>query len=388
MVVWKTVGEYVAYMSTAAGRNSVVPNLVQMKKNALFGPYLDDGAKGYTLAAIHVLESVGIACSPLAALAILISTAAGSISDMIATHSTAMLSCTDTLDPAHVPFSTFSPTALLVDILQFFNSSQWSKQMGMLNPYRYSLIVTALDIVHPYTQSLLWAARIVTGVPSLYNEIYFTNKIDALPQRRQTCLLREGLSSALNEQEAINKKIADIDVKVNAYADKRTKNNQLWELLREKCLTKVVKEYSYTFCFFGRVTQGSTHLGTFAEPSLKVGTTATHSHRKMTWDKYVLDYVASWLSPIQSVSSASSSLSSIGNSTVHWFQDGQLCHISGKTKPRAAKAVYRCHSEDAIIEVEEAEVCVYSFVIGTPVVCSQEEEALLLKKLEKLGVFS
>ena len=260
-----------------------------MQKNTLFGPFLENGEKGYLLAGIVICELFGIALSPIIVPLNYISSFLMEniyilFDNIESYYNNRLLDSPD--------FNLCYCINLVYTDIQKDNTILY-KIFRFINPYRYSLIMSILDYFHYYYSTPNYIFNLISKSPYMYYDYYIEKKYISLPQRRHACLLRYGVQTAENELTKIknkiekeeknnnkkNKKIKNKKEKKNARIVKRSyenknKNNDIdeevdfgpsdsWESLKNICLQGKFGEYDYNFCFFGEFKQGDTLLGKF-----------------------------------------------------------------------------------------------------------------------------
>lgn len=185
------------------------------------------------------------------------------------------------------------------DILRYFD------------PFRYPSVVTLLDFLHPYYSGPSWVFGVILQTPYSYYGYYVDKSHHRMPGTQHACLLRSGIKSAEEETEKIDKKIENEEFLQSEDLEKRKKLGKIsrtekkknrgqkkteenknsglsmlshmdfgpedsWKSAIGKCLEGRFGEYHYTFCFFGKFTQGNTLLGTFKD----WGTHPVHGKRE------------------------------------------------------------------------------------------------------------
>lgn len=336
--VWRTVGEYLAYMNTTAGRASVKLNPTQVRKNTLLGPYLENGDKGKRLFAMHLCDLIGLTLlpvtAPLRAVLYLADLALSPMQSIVGAFASPFDEATT---ESHTPFSNLTVRAILFDIGNLTSSSQWRYVQNLLDPNRYSAVTTALDALHPYLRVLRFVAHIVYEVPVFYADVWYYGKHQQLPPKRQTCLLREGVAAAEVELVALQKQIKDLDELFRRGAGQTVSSAHLWEHAQGRCVSKEVG-YNYEFCFRDRISQGSVLIGTYTTSPKERGKSALSTPaRSVGLQQYVLGIIAEWLGSGTPVKPLSDSISSSGASSVEVvdsYENGATCFIGGDHVPR------------------------------------------------------
>ena len=288
--IFVLLSDYMNFLQSIAGQNFHKKNVKEMQKNTLFGPYLENGEEGYTLAGIVICEMLGIVFSPVIVplhyISIFLMRNINLLYDNVEVYfNNRILDSPDFnicyyLNNIYIDIQT--DNTILFKIFRF------------LNPYRYSLIMSILDYFHFYYSTPNYIFNLVLQSPYMYYDYYIENKYISLPQRRHACLLRSGIDTAekelsimknkINEEEKKefdkkNNKIKNKKEKKNARNVKRNKINKndiknqnqnvdfglsdSWESLKNICLQGNFGEYEYNFCFFGKFKQGETVLGEF-----------------------------------------------------------------------------------------------------------------------------
>lgn len=339
--VFRTVGEYVDFMNSTTGRMSVTPNPTQMRRNTLLGPYLEFGDQGFILAAIHMTELAGFFVSVLALPSRTARYFASAAFTFTQTQCSAYLQ-------AHSYVSASSNNTISERIflavnatLETVHSLLSSPAVALLtNPYRYSLVVDLMDRLHPLTQTIHWVATICFGAPQFYYDVWFKQKLQSLPQKRQACLLREGLLAARRELAVIDEGLRSIDQQLKGATATKANDLQLWELVRGKCLTKEMAPYTYQFCFFGRVSQDHTTIGEYKDPAAIKTTAAlkktkSSSTETLSWDTWMLKVIADWFQINTDRSEKKvTKVADTSGKTTQMYTGGQACFVNGNSKER------------------------------------------------------
>ena len=113
--------------------------------------------------------------------------------------------------------------------------------------------------------------------------------------------------------------------------DRYGNDGALWPL-RDACLKKVARGYTYEICFFGKAKQDSNRLGDFAE----------------------------------------STLDSAGRVVGMTFRNGAPCYNG---PPRSMRVTFVCGTGTGdILDIDEPETCVYTATVATPVACFDDDD--------------
>lgn len=125
----------------------------------------------------------------------------------------------------------------------------------------------------------------------------------------------------------------------------------IFRALKGKCVSRTTGEYTYEMCHHGRISQTSNRGG--APVSLGY-------------------FRAIDIEPIdpRHMPTLPSGLDQPRVRTTLRFDDGQSCW-NGPRRRTAVTVV--CSAHDELISVAEEEMCVYRFVVGSPVVCVESE---------------
>lgn len=199
-----------------------------------------------------------------------------------------------------------------------------------------------------------------------------------------------------------------------------------WEAVKGLCLEQTISSYVYKFCFFKDVRQGVTLLGRFKNWGVRgsgedEGEAPRKSRRfskktdasrpaadESPWVINSFEVVG--LGNKQSDSSVkkddayySAQVRGIGNfclllsshsrlnrktSSILAFQhytNGARCQ--GQKKTRSVQVTFQCSPDHAILDVVETEICSYDMIVATPMLCTENADALSTASLGKLGVF-
>lgn len=275
LLLWRTVGEYLLFMNTTTGMSSLTPSPLQRRKDALFGPYLEEGRKGEVLFRIHVFQLLGILLSPLTLSSFAVMQSLHKLIPIIFQSFAPAVSpahtCESSEDSQCLPRSTLMGdflNSIDQDITDFLSSSLYQNVLPFCNPYRYSLVLNIINYLHPYTQSIRWAVHVAITSPWFLYDVLVLQKQNQLPPRRQACLLREGLLAATKELISTERKVQSIEAgaeeeEMKGRLKSSSSDQHLWELLRGECVSKESSSYMYTFCFFGSITQNHVTIGRY-----------------------------------------------------------------------------------------------------------------------------
>ena len=344
ILIWKTFGEYADFMGTPAGRVSVEPTPTQRRREALFGRYLEYGHKGAILAAMHLIEFSWLVLSPLSTITWAVRLSLTAASDSLTLFLPPVLQ----RSLNSLPLNRGILGSLGVD------ESQWQQLLGYFNPYRYGWAVSVLDRLHPYSQSLRWTYTVFVNTPRLYYDLWLTSKERQLPQRRQACLLRQGLAAGTAEAVTISQELRSLEAHIQRIHHRR-QNPELFETDRRSCLAKEINSCSYTFCDRRSIYQGSTLLGYYDETH-----SIAHSREDgiLTRFAYISDLIFApfGYSVVKNISTVSGEV----HLTYHFYNNGDICSLNGRFVARSVSVEFLCKEVDTIIDVVEGKVTTIS----------------------------
>ena len=205
---FRTLYDYIKYINSPAGqnaRNTMSAN--DLREDTLFGPYLERGTRGHQEGVVIMIDFIGILLSPLyfaiSGVYILInklfhSTMWSYVYSSIQ-HTTHTLvnysSITTSLLPPLPPYIT--PPSYLhtlnTHIQEFLHYTTSINYSTLLDPSRYSPIMSILEYIHPLPFIHMFIYTILLHQPLYYYQYYMTNYRSRLPQRVSACLLRSGV---------------------------------------------------------------------------------------------------------------------------------------------------------------------------------------------------
>jgi hypothetical protein len=384
--VHHTLGEYLDYTTSPAGVAARRLTLQQTRRETtLFGPFLETGEYGQTLAAQIASEALGL----LFMLPISLPFYVASQFWEIAFDSTWAFveECvvsnpfTDSKNLKRTGIAVidkviskiesflFSGFRQLCSIEKIKSGSQFLLDtavegtlafeiVSFLDYNRYSLIMDTFQIVEHNTKSLQWVFGIAYRSPITFFT-FLSTPIDRslLPVHRDACTLRAAADVLRAEQiavadrlrvarEASEARIIKEDSKSEATRVKKSlAAHGDWEALLDSCV-KITKNQSnglahnYELCFFGEAKQDRTSVGKF-------------SH----WEQMGQDINASLVTKISGNPTPSEILlasNQLGTFDRLVYTDGQRCLANKKN--RISYVYLQCGEQSSIIAVSEIEV--------------------------------
>lgn len=191
-------------------------------------------------------------------------------------------------------------------------------------PYFEAMVDTLLDV--------LIKANVITDVKRMRPK-----SSSAADELENVSAARRAHTDAANH---LSRTTHDLSTRKNKLSDFSTRYGRQAEFkaLESKCFSKDMGEYTYEYCFFGRATQipnnggAQISLGTFTNFNPK-------NDREMEEDEF-------WMQQI--------------------YARGQKCWNGPE---RSAIVDLQCGVENKVLDVFEAEKCIYSIKVATPAVC-------------------
>eukprot|EP01038_Epipyxis_sp_PR26KG_P009870 gene9870-13277_t len=197
------VGELVTYLSSAAYQKPKELTKIELRKRALFSPFLEDGSRGHLLALQIILEIIGIISSPI----------------ILSTHWLLhyfslfqtfvwdkIIECSD---------NNQLPLTLRAYCLFIKSSDEDDSRLANILSYidynRYSALTSFYDNFQEYFRNQIWMIRYIWLTPTVYFDYFYNKKNILLPPRRQSCLLREGLLAIEKEIIYLQNEIREIE---------------------------------------------------------------------------------------------------------------------------------------------------------------------------------
>ncbi|PWY98421.1 hypothetical protein BCV70DRAFT_201738 [Testicularia cyperi] len=196
-------------------------------------------------------------------------------------------------------------------------------------PYFEAMVDTLLDV--------LIKANIITDVKRMRPKSGSDGD-----EPENVALARKAHTDASSQ---LSKTRSDLETRTNKLKDMSTKYGRQMEFksLENKCVSKDMGEYTYEYCFFGRAKQipnnggGQISLGTFTNWNPR-------KDRESWQDEF-------WTQQI--------------------YARGQKCWNGPE---RSAIVDLVCDVDNALLDVFEAEKCIYSIKVSTPAVCFPPEQ--------------
>ncbi len=193
-------------------------------------------------------------------------------------------------------------------------------------PYFEAMVDTLLDV--------LIKANVITDVKRMRPKSPTSSSSD---EPENVAAARKAHTDSANHLTRVNSDLATRKNKLKDFATRYGRSAE-FKALENKCFSKDMGEYTYEYCFFGRATQipnsggAQISLGTFANFNPK-------QDRSMEEDEF-------WLQQI--------------------YARGQKCWNGPE---RSAIVDLKCGVENKVVDVFEAEKCIYSITVETPAVC-------------------
>ena len=299
--VFVLLGDYMNYVQSKAGNLFHQKTVNEIQRSTLFGPFLEDGEKGFLLFCLVSSETVGLIFSPLIF-------SLNSIRNIIFSQ---VIKVDNNMKLLLNSIIENNPNSTVSTLYSHINSTYTATEtegtninniIRFLDPFRYSGIMTVFDFLYPYYSGPIWVLGVIWQTPSMYYDYYVRSLYENLPERRHACLLKYGIKTAENELKSVEMKIVKEDnirsEKINKEKNKNNnkknkkiardkkrkddkknnKNNEIisyenvdfgpsdsWENVKELCLENTFNDYKYNFCFFGKFYQGNTLLGKFSD---------------------------------------------------------------------------------------------------------------------------
>lgn len=200
-------------------------------------------------------------------------------------------------------------------------------------PYFEAMVDTLLDV--------LMKANVITDVKRMRPKSSVGSESEpetvSVARRAHTDAAAH-LSRTTHELSSLKQKLSEFSTRYGRSAE--------FKALENKCFSKDMGEYTYEYCFFGRATQIPNNGG--AQISLGTFTNFNPKHDKSA------DEDAYWLQQI--------------------YARGQKCWNGPE---RSAIVDLECSTENKVLDVFEAEKCIYSIKVATPAVCfpPQQQQA-------------
>jgi hypothetical protein len=309
------LGEYLGFADSPGGKISRESTPRRRKQNTLFGPFLENGRKGYLHGQLFMLEITGLILSPVTMMMRAMGYVAGQAAQFAwyrverCAYPNAVLTGTALLESPDVKVELqnigvdfpSSAAAMCKLILQYdVEGSMVANALSVVDYTSYSVIMTMLDVWGGYffTPSYMW--EVIYRSPVLYWDYYVTNKTAQLPPQRNSCLLRTAIDAAHEEIRRLRERIDTQETLIRETAAKRlasppsedtdqdggrrskrgrrgqvaaAKNKVAldfgvegtWESVLNSCLESAVGGHEYQFCFFGEIRQDDVRsLGHFS----------------------------------------------------------------------------------------------------------------------------
>jgi hypothetical protein len=282
--IFDTLGEYESFYSGPGGKVATRKTVGQMRRDSLFGPYLEHGHQGYMEGLSVIAEILGVLASPIIVPLQLSMVGVNIAANFIWEQADKCARNEESMEPIRS-----------VCIFVAHMNDEGSAIQAILNLLDITLFNEVqsyvLEFVQPIIRPPLWLFSVMWGTPKMLYDYYWLGLMRQLPARRNCCLLREGESALLKELDAVNVKIAEYESKqlsssgpvstatpsgerlaALSEASKKKKptatdidfgSDNSWELVNGDCVEENIGKYKYRFCFFGNVKQGSTLLGNF-----------------------------------------------------------------------------------------------------------------------------
>lgn len=193
-------------------------------------------------------------------------------------------------------------------------------------PYFEAMVDTLLDV--------LMKANVITDVKRMRPKSATSSTTD---EPENVTSARRAHTDAANHLSRLSNDLATRKHKLSEFASRYGRQSE-FKHLENKCFSKDMGEYTYEYCFFGRATQIPNNGG--AQISLGTFTNFNPTgDKKMEEDGY-------WLQQI--------------------YARGQKCWNGPE---RSAIVDLQCGVEIEVLDVFEAEKCIYSIKVATPAVC-------------------
>lgn len=272
--VFTSVGEYEKFFSNTASSAILTKSSSQMKRETLFGPFLEFGERGYIEAACAASELIGIVLSPLTLsvrLFLKMLEVTWSFCWRQADFCQSNSECPYLLRLISMELMTIdSEDSIFFPLIQFFDLSS----NGLFNDITEWLV---LRFHVP-----LWVGSIAWRSPVMYWDYYVMGRGNELPPRRNTCLLKAGVQEAeiqlmdviqkLKEKEEArevalggsghSKSTKKLKLQKNSSSIDFGKD-RIWESVSRLCLEGTFEQYKYKLCLFDTVKQDKLLIGKF-----------------------------------------------------------------------------------------------------------------------------
>lgn len=215
-------------------------------------------------------------------------------------------------------------------------------------PYFEAMIDTFLDV--------LLKANVISDVKRMRPKSSSSSSSSMANEPENVSIARRAHTDASNLVSRLSNDLATKKHKLNEYSSRFGRASE-FKALENKCFRKDMGEYTYEYCFFGRATQIPNNGGG-APVSLGTFTNFNPANDKS------MDEDAYWMQQI--------------------YARGQKCWNGPE---RSAIVDLECGVDNQVLDVFEAEKCIYSIKVVTPAVCfasqSQQEQQRQKKKKEE-----
>ena len=169
--------------------------------------------------------------------------------------------------------------------------------------------------------------------------------MEGVPERLEAAMVRHVLDKV---EERLEEQRGHVEELREALTEPRYGPDRAFLTWRNQCFETQDKEHTYTICPFNEVKQGYTLVG--------------------RWHAWI---------PREDKGGSD------GVGEVMWFNEGTACWNGPK---RSAVVQLWCGSVEQVVEVSEPSVCVYDFVMYSPLACTDAVLAEALARLQRLGV--
>ncbi|CBQ71623.1 related to alpha glucosidase II beta subunit [Sporisorium reilianum SRZ2] len=193
-------------------------------------------------------------------------------------------------------------------------------------PYFEAMVDTLLDV--------LIKANVITDVKRMRPKSAASNSAD---EPENVSAARRAHTDAANHLSRTSQELSTRQHRLAEFATRYGRDAE-FKALENKCFTKDIGEYTYEYCFFGRATQIPNNGGA----QISLGTFTQFNPRQDSRPEQD-DY---WLQQI--------------------YARGQKCWNGPE---RSAIVDLECGVENKVLDVFEAEKCIYSIKVATPAVC-------------------
>lgn len=370
------IAEYMVFINNPNSYLYHKHNIAQIRREKLLlAPFINNGSEGVSLFVQVALEYIGLALSPITVPLKYLHRGYKAATELVFEW---LQQCRE----GEVKCSAQIYGIAFVATEIYNEESSYHIVHEVLDYTRYSWVMTIYNRIHPAYRLLNYVSSIIMTAPDMYYIFY--SKYDAIPATQNACLLRNAIVVAKEEMVRMKKVISEDENEEQTPESVDYGEGSIWQGVAGDCISKDIYEYKYELCFMKKVMQNRVLLGTFNN----WGETAIEKNTDRKKNKKLTLFRPSVPKAERSAEDYTSQV----------YTNGATCPGG---KKRSVIVRYECGQHPDIIDVTEyevnllvilcnmvecAQVCSYSMLVRTPLVCDERLEVDIRNALAAMNV--